>query len=86
MDQARVGALHRRTVLLSEGSGGRYGSAPGDSRARSPHSLLSRDKWRRAQGSEQGYGAHEPTQHHALAKQTMNQAPYAWVGTGQDPC
>ena len=55
-----VRALHRRTVLLSEGGGGRHDSAPGDSRTRSPaaeqHCLLPRDELGRAQGGEEGYG------------------------------
>ena len=56
----RGSSVSRRTVLFSEGGGGRHGSAPGGSCTRSPaaeqHRLLPRDEWRSAQGSEQRYG------------------------------
>ena len=60
MRTGRGSSVSRRTVLFSEGGGGRHGSAPGGSCTRSPaaeqHCLLPRDEWRSAQGSEQRYG------------------------------
>ena len=60
MRTGRGSSVSRRTVLFSEGGGGRHGSAPGGSCTRSPaaeqHRLLPKDEWRSAQGSEQRYG------------------------------